>query len=88
VPTARLLVMKVATPVALRVPVPSVVVPSMKVTVPVGVPVPDEATVAVNVTDSPEVLGLGLEVRVVVVLAWLTTSVPGMKTCTNFRRHV
>ena len=52
-PTARLLVLKVATPV-LRVPVPSVVVPSMKVTVPVGVlPVPDEgATVAVNCTGS------------------------------------
>jgi hypothetical protein len=52
VPTARLLVLKVATP-ELRVPVPSVVVPSMKVTVPVGVlPVADEgATVAVNVTD-------------------------------------
>ena len=36
------------------VPVPNVVLPSMKVTLPVGVPPPDaEITVAVNVTESP-----------------------------------
>ena len=53
-------------------------VPSRKFTVPVGVPVPGEtaATVAVNVTDAPDVLGLALEVRVVVVLDWLTTRSP------------
>jgi len=45
----------------------------MNVTVPVGVTVPDEgATVAVNVTDAPDALGVPLEVSVVVV-AWLTT---------------
>ncbi len=37
-PTARLEVAKVATPLALSVPIPSVVAPSLKVTVPVGVP--------------------------------------------------
>ncbi len=78
VPLARVLVLKVATPELLSVPVPSEVVPFMKSTVPVGVPVPGEtaATVAVNVTEVPEVLGLGVEVRVVVVLDWLTTKSP------------
>jgi hypothetical protein len=42
----------------------SVVVPSLIVTVPVGVPL---ATVAVNVTDWPEIDGFTLEVSVVVV---------------------
>ena len=41
----------------LSVPVPSVVVPLVKVTVPVGVPMPETTgvTVAVKVTDRPEV---------------------------------
>jgi hypothetical protein len=42
----------------------SVVVPSLKVTVPVGVPL---ATVAVNVTDCPEIDGFTLDASVVVV---------------------
>ncbi len=50
VPTARVVVLNVATPELLSVPVPSVVDPSMKVTVPVGVP-DDPVTVAVKVTD-------------------------------------
>jgi len=51
---------------------------SKKFTVPVGVPVPGEmaATTAVNVTDAPDALGLALEVRVVVVLDWVTTRSP------------
>ncbi len=77
-PTARVLVLKVATPELSSVPVPSVVVPSMKSTVPVGVPAPEvpAATVAVNVTEEPEMLGLGLEVKVVVEVDWLTTRSP------------
>jgi hypothetical protein len=55
---------KVATPL-LSALVPSVVLPSLKVTVPVGVAeVP--VTVAVNVTDWPESDGFKLEVNVVV----------------------
>ena len=50
-----MVVVYVATPEVLSVPMPSDVAPSRKVTVPVGVPVPGpvRATVAVNVTDSP-----------------------------------
>ncbi len=75
VPTARLLVLKVATPEESAMSEPIVVVLSRKFTVPVGVPAPGEtaATVAVNATDVPDVLVLGLETRVVVVLAWSTT---------------
>jgi len=64
----------VATP-PLKVPVPRVVAPSLKVTVPVGVPEPGDAaaTVAVKVTDWPNVLGFTLEVTAVVVPALLTT---------------
>src|SRR5262245_15937833 len=40
VPAARLEVVKVAWPLALRVPVPRVAAPSWKVTVPVGTPAP------------------------------------------------
>jgi hypothetical protein len=46
-------VVKVATAVLFRVPVPSGVVPSRKVTVPVGVPEVLEVIVAVNVTGAP-----------------------------------
>ena len=61
--------------VADSVPLPITVVPSRKFTVPVGVPVPGEATVtvAVKVTAWPGDDGLGDEVRVVLVLALLTT---------------
>ena len=45
----------------LRVPVPKVVAPSLKVTVPEGVPTPGEtaATVAVKMTGWPDTEGLG-----------------------------
>ena len=64
VPTVtNAVVARVATP-ALSEPVPTVVVPFLKVTVPVGLA---PVTVAVNVTDAPEGNELALEVRVVVV---------------------
>ena len=54
-----------------RVPVPSSVAPSAKVTVPVGVPIPPE-TVAVKLTALPSKAGLGVATRSVVVGAALT----------------
>ena len=67
-PRLKAVVLKVAVPVELRLAVPSVVLPSLKVTVPVGVPEPVELeTVAVKVTDSPETAGLGEAVTAVVV---------------------
>jgi hypothetical protein len=70
-PTERLAVVKVATP-PLSVEVPNELAPSEKVSVPVA----DEGeTVAVKVTDCPNVEGFKLEVRLVVVLA-LLASVP------------
>ena len=74
VPTLKVEVEKVATALALSVPVPSVVDPSLNVTVPVGVPELVEVTVAVNVTDCPNVDGLGDEVSEV-VLGFAMTSV-------------
>jgi hypothetical protein len=70
-------VLKVATPPAPTVPVPSVVAPSMNVTEPDGLPAPGATgdTVAVKVTDWPNTDGLADEVSVVVVEAWLTTKV-------------
>ena len=67
--TVSAVVENVATPEPLRVPVPMVVAPSLKVTLPVGVPVAGETglTVAVNVTDWPYVEGLADVVTVVVV---------------------
>jgi len=67
-------VVKVALP-ELRVPVPSVVDPSLNVTVPVGVPEPGAVavTVAVSVTDCPKTDGLTDEMTAVEVLALLTT---------------
>ena len=55
-----------------------VVAPSRKFTVPLGIPAPPEpaVTVAVKVTAWPDTEGFGEEVRAVVVLTWLTTSVP------------
>jgi hypothetical protein len=52
-PTVSVEIVKVALPPLLRVPMPSVVVPSRKLTVPVGVPLLPDVTVAVNVTDIP-----------------------------------
>jgi len=74
VPVVSAEVVYVATP-PLNVPVPRVVTPSLKVTVPVAVPAPGAtaATVAVKVTDWPNVLGFRLETTLVVLLALLTT---------------
>jgi hypothetical protein len=54
---------------------PITVAPSRKFTVPVGLPAPGAvtATVAVKVTDCPNTEGLAEEVRLVLVLALLTT---------------
>ena len=74
-PIARaLVVVKLALP-PLRVAVPRLVVPSMKVTEPVGVPLPGALalTVAVKVTDRPKSDGLAEETTVVFVVSWLTT---------------
>jgi hypothetical protein len=64
---------KVAVP-DVRVPVPMMVEPFLKVTVPEAVPAPGEtaATFAVKVIDSPKTEGV-VEASVVVVLALLTT---------------
>ena len=67
-PTVSELVAKVATPEPLRVPLPMVVAPSLKVTVPLGVPLPP-VTVAVKVTDCPKTDGLAELVTTVVELA-------------------
>ena len=69
--------LKVAVPLPLRTPLPNFVVPSMKSTFPVGRPAPgnDAATVAVKVTDCPKVDSFGAAVKLVAVLAWLTTCV-------------
>ena len=55
-------------------PVPSVLLPSLKVTVPVGVPEPGvlAVTVAVKVTDWPDLEGLSEETTIVVVSALFT----------------
>jgi hypothetical protein len=55
--TARFEVWKVATPCALRVPVPMTVAPSRKLTVPEGIPL-EAVTVAVKVTVWPWLDGL------------------------------
>ena len=53
------------------VPVPRSVAPSLNDTEPVGVP-PLLVTVAVKVTEAPDIDGLGLAVRLVDVEAWFT----------------
>jgi hypothetical protein len=53
VPTVSIDVVKVATPMLFNVPLPSVFVPSRKVTIPVGVPEVLDAIVAVNVSGAP-----------------------------------
>jgi hypothetical protein len=72
-PVVSVDVVKVAVPPGIRLPVPIGVPLSLKVTVPIGVPVPVATlTVAVKVTGCPGVLGFGDDVRVVVVVPWLT----------------
>lgn len=75
-PTASTEVLRVADP-ELSAPVPSVVVPSLKVTVPVGVPAPGASafTIAVNVTGCPNTEGLVELASDVVVLAVFTVCV-------------
>lgn len=69
VPPVRFAVLKVACPL-LSVPVPSDWLPSMNVTIPVAV---FGTTVAVNVTDVPNVEGFGDALTDVVLLALVTT---------------
>ena len=66
VPAARVVVLNVATPLALSWAVPRLVVPSRKVTVPVAV---GGATVAVKVTLCPGAMVAAEEVSPVVVTA-------------------
>jgi hypothetical protein len=68
VPTDNVVVINVATPLVSATGAPNADPPSRNCTVPVGVP-PPEVTVAVNVTDCPNVEGFGDDVTVVVVLA-------------------
>ena len=72
VPTASVLVLKLATPAPFSIPLPMKVVPSRKFTVPTSGPA-GEVTVAVKVTVWVNVLGFTLEVSIVTVPAWLTT---------------
>ena len=66
-PTASAAVLKAAWPAPSTATLEAqTVAPSVKVTVPAGTPAP-EVTVAVNVTDCPNVEGLGEELSVVVV---------------------
>ena len=68
VPAARVVVLNVATPLALRVAVPRLLVPSRNVTVPVATLVPDcGETVAVKVTLCPGLMAVAEEVRTVLV---------------------
>jgi hypothetical protein len=73
VPAVSADVVTVAWPLASSNPDPSAVDPSQNVTVPVGVL--DPVTVAVNVTPSPNVEGLMLDVTLVVDVALVTVSV-------------
>ena len=74
-PAASADVAYVATPEAFSRPVPSVVVPSLKVTVPEGACAPDPpVTVAVNVKLDPTTADAAEEVRVVVLDAAVTVT--------------
>src|SRR5690242_14001827 len=64
-PAARVLILRMATPVSSKAEAPKFVPPSRKTTWPVGIP-PDELMVAVNVRDAPGVAFAGA-VRVAVV---------------------
>ena len=65
-PAASEEVVRVAVPDPLRVPVPSDVAPSKKVTLPAGTPLP-LVTVAVKTTEAPGFAGLALDASAVVV---------------------
>ena len=68
-----------ALPDALRVPVPSVVAPSLNVTVPVGVPVAVEVTEAVKVTDCANTEGFNEEMTAVTLAAGFTVCVSAVE---------
>jgi len=70
--TGNVVVVKVATP-PLTVPEPIVVPPLAKFTVPVGVAPVVAVTVAVKVTDAPEVEGFSDDFRAVAVGEGFTT---------------
>src|SRR5690242_7628405 len=81
-PTLRPLALTVAVvtpPLVLRLPLPSLVAPSLKVTLPVGAPALGgaAATVAVKVTVWPAVAGFAAEVSLAVTAALLTVCVTG-----------
>src|SRR5258708_15857841 len=82
-PRARAVVEKVATPVAFRVPVPSKVLPSEKLTVPDTTPVV-VVTVAVKVTLAPTVAGEPEVAMVVTVDAGVMATVPGRTFAMQF----
>jgi len=77
-PTVSPAVVRLAWPLALSVPVPSVLGPSRNVTVPAGVPVPGglTTTVAVKVTACPTTAELGEAVTEVVVEATPIVTLP------------
>jgi hypothetical protein len=68
VATERLLIVKVATPLALTTPVPRMVAPSLKVTLPVGTGPAFGVIEALKVTLWPKTEGLALLVSAVVVV--------------------
>src|SRR5689334_21205574 len=74
-PAVRLPVMKVACPAPFNATAGWAALSIVKTTLPAGVPDPGAtaATVAVNVTDSPNAVGFRDELTVVVVAAWFTT---------------
>ena len=72
VPTARVEMDNVATPLAFSVELPICAVPSRKLTCPIGVPEAAEVTLALKVTDCPSVDGFTNEVNVVLVFPFCT----------------
>jgi len=77
-PTIKAAVENVACPEPSSAPVPTVAAPSLKVTVPLRVPAPGAVavTIAVKVTDWPDVDGFTEELSVAVVLALFTVWPP------------
>jgi hypothetical protein len=64
VPTVRVEVVKLAFPEASKAVLPSIVPLFLNVTVPEGVPPPDELTLALKVTDWPNIDGFSADVIV------------------------
>lgn len=72
-PAVKLVIVRVATPLAFNVALPSCDVPSMKVTVPAGAAPVSDATVAANVKSA-----VSLKVTVVVALPTIWLSIDEM----------